>query len=71
MAEAIRSKRVLEVLNDEYDFNQPKKDIKFYDFYLTLLEKKKGKLEGKEGRGNWGNWVSVLRHLEIYDKHFK
>lgn len=71
MAEAIRSKRVLEVLNDEYDFNQSRKDIKFYDFYLTLLEKKKGKLEGKEGRGNWGNWVSVLRHLEIYDKHFK
>lgn len=71
LAEAIRAKRVVEVVNNEYEFRTVQKHVLFYDYFVALCEKKRGKLEDREGRGNWGNWMSCLRHLEIYDKHLK
>ena len=72
LAEAIRAKRIVEVRNAEFDFRTVQKNILFYDYYCALCEKKHGKLDkSREGRGNWGNWMSCLRHLEIYDKHLK
>jgi len=71
LAEAIRAKRVVEVVNNEYEFRTVQKHVLFYDYFCALCEKKHGKSDGKEGRGYWGNWMSCLRHLEIYDKHLK
>lgn len=66
LAEAIRSKRVVELQNGEYGFNAAYKlDTNFLDYYRAMCEKRHG---NPESRGNWGNWYSCLKHLERYCK---
>ncbi len=66
LAEAVRSKRVVELQNGEYGFNSAYKiDTNFLDYYRALCEKRHG---NTESLGNWGNWYSALKHLERYCK---
>lgn len=66
LAEAIKSKRIVELQNGEYGFNAAYKiDTNFLDYYKAMCEKRHG---NPESRGNWGNWYSCLKHLERYCK---
>ena len=65
LAEAIRSKRVVELRNGEYGFRDRfKEDTNFLSFYTAMCEARLG----DESKGNWGNWRSCLKHLQRYDK---
>ena len=65
LAEAIRAKRVVEVRNGLYGFNDAYKlDTKFLDYYYRLCEQRHGEMS----RGNWGNWLGAYRHLQRYCK---
>lgn len=66
LADAIRSKRVVELRNGEYGFKEDfASDTLFFDYYCAMCEKRHG---NPESRGNWGNWYSCLHHLRIYEK---
>ena len=66
LAEAVKSKRIVELQNGEYGFNAAYKlDTNFLDYYRVMCEKQHGNPESK---GNWGNWYSCLKHLERYCK---
>lgn len=67
LAEAVRAKRVVELQNGRFGFENktPASEILFFDYYKAMCEKRKG----VESRGNWGNWLSCLKHLEIYEKN--
>lgn len=68
LAEAIKSKRIVELRNGEYGFKDDfASDTLFFDYYKMLCEKR----HGEESRGNWGNWYSCLHHLRIYEKREK
>lgn len=68
LAEAIKSKRIVELRNGEYGFKDDfASDTLFFDYYKMLCEKRLG----AESRGNWGNWYSCLHHLRIYEKREK
>ena len=68
LAEAIKSKRIVELRNGEYGFKDDfASDTLFFDYYKMLCEKRLG----EESRGNWGNWYSCLHHLRIYEKREK
>lgn len=68
-AEAIKSKRIVELRNGEYGFKSYyATDTLFFDYYKMMCEKRLGK---PESRGNWGNWYSCLHHLRIYEKREK
>jgi integrase len=61
LAESIRSKRHLEIQNNIYGFRDREKDKgSFLNFFHNLTEKKKA------SNGNYGNWDSVRKHLNIY-----
>lgn len=64
LAEAIKAKRVIEVQNGKFGFeSEYKLDTNFLDYYRRMCEKR----HNTEGSlGNWGNWWSVLKHLERY-----
>lgn len=65
LADAIRSKRVVDLRNGQYGFkSQNSGEIRFYDYYRAMCEKRLG----TESRGNWGNWYSCLHHLKKYDR---
>lgn len=65
MAEAIRAKRVVELQNGRWGFEDGfKLDTLFLDYYRGLTEERLG----TESLGNWGNWYSCLKHLERYCK---
>ena len=65
LADAIRAKRVVELRNGQYGFNnQLLTNTRFFDYYRSLCEKRLG----EESRGNWGNWYSCLHHLKKYEK---
>lgn len=65
LAEAIKSKRIVELRNGQYGFRDRKADsIRFFDYYRSLCEKRLG----AESRGNWGNWFSCLHHLQRYER---
>ena len=66
LAEAIRAKRIVDYQNGKFGFHQTENDIRFFDYYKAMCEKRRG---GPESRGNWGNWYSCLKHLEIYEKN--
>ncbi|MDO4692606.1 MAG: site-specific integrase [Porphyromonadaceae bacterium] len=68
LAEAILSKRTLELHNGRYGFEDAYKlDTNFLEYYRAMCEKRRG---NKESIGNWGNWYSALMHLEEYcDEH--
>ena len=64
MAESILAKRRVEVQNGEFGFKSDfANDTNFYEYYKRLCSERLG----KESRGNWGNWLSCLRHMEKYD----
>jgi integrase len=64
LAEAIRSKRLLQIKNEEYGFRDTEKGKgSFIAFFERLTEKRKG------SKGNWGNWDSVLKHLKKFDNN--
>lgn len=63
MADAIRAKRVVELQNGRFGFEDGfKLDTRFFDYYRALTEER----HGTESLGNWGNWYSALKHLERY-----
>ena len=65
LADAIRAKRVVELRNGKYGFNDGKKaNVRFFDYYESLCEKRLG----ADSKGNWGNWYSCLHHLRKYEK---
>ena len=64
LAEAVRSKRVVELQNNRFGFEKIyKEDTVFLDYFRYMCEERLGT---KESRGNWGNWYSCLQHLEIF-----
>ncbi|MBR4155974.1 MAG: site-specific integrase [Bacteroidales bacterium] len=66
LAEAIKAKRTVELMNGEYGFKQHyKTDTPFFEYYSAMCEKR---FNNPESRGNWGNWYSCLHHLRIYEQ---
>ena len=63
LAEAVRSKRVLQIKNQEFGFKDTEK-IKgsFISYFEHLTEKR------KNSDGNWGNWDSTLKHIKAFAK---
>lgn len=61
MAEAIRSKRLLEIKNEEYGFRDTEKVKGSFLSYFEQLT-----LKRRHSQGNWGNWDSVLKHLQKF-----
>lgn len=63
-AQAIKSKRLIELQNGEYSFtHQFKENTPFLEYYQKMVEERR---KNPESKGNWGNWRSCLRYLEIY-----
>lgn len=69
LAEAIKSKRIVELQNGEYGFkSQFKEDTLFFDYYEAMCAKR---FQTEDSKGNWGNWRSCLKHLEKYEPNRK
>ena len=65
LAEGIRSKRQLELKNNEYGFSSDfKSNIYFLDYFKQLTE------DRYHSKGNYGNWESTLKHLKNYANEF-
>lgn len=63
-AQAIRSKRQIEIQNGEYGFTkQFKQDIPFLQYFRKMCEERH---QNPDSNGNWGNWHSCLKYLEVY-----
>jgi hypothetical protein len=63
-AQAICSKRLIELQNGEYDFTQKfQEDKPFLEYYREMCEERH---KNPESQGNWGNWRSCLKYLEMY-----
>lgn len=63
-AQAVKAKRTIEIQNGEYTFTrQFKEDTPFLEYYRNMVE---ARYKNPESQGNWGNWRSCLRYLEIY-----
>lgn len=63
-AQAVKSKRLIEIQNGEYTFTrQFKENTPFLEYYRKMVEERR---KNPESQGNWGNWRSCLRYLEIY-----
>ena len=63
-ANATRAKRELEIINGRFEIDQPKKEgVRFLEFYRKMCEER---LKTPDSNGNWGNWYSCLKHLEVY-----
>ena len=63
-AQAIRSKRQIEIQNGEYGFTkQFKLETPFLQYYRKMCEDRH---QNPDSSGNWGNWHSCLRYLEVY-----
>jgi integrase len=61
LAEAIRSKRYLELQNGVYGFlDKSKRKASFLNYVELLIEKK------NTSKGNYDNWDSMLKHLKKY-----
>lgn len=61
LAESIRSKRHLELQNNIYGFRDKEKlKGSFLTYFASIVEQK------NESHGNYGNWNSVHKHLNIY-----
>lgn len=63
-AQAIKSKRLIELQNGEYSFTrQFNENTPFLEYYRRMVEVRRN---NPDSQGNWGNWRSCLRYLEIY-----
>jgi integrase len=70
LAEAIKAKRIVELQNGEFGFKGSfHEETKFFDFYKSMCEERRGRMDGGKSKGNWGNWYSCLLHLENYEKN--
>lgn len=62
-AQAIKSKRIIEIQNGEYSFtHQFKEDTPFLEYYRKMVMER----NTPDSKGNYGNWQSCLRYLEMY-----
>jgi integrase len=61
LAEAIRSKRHLEIQNSTYDFHDKEKMKSYLIMYMETLAEKR-----KDSKGNYGNWDSTVKHLKKF-----
>ena len=59
LAEAIRSKRLLQIKNEEYGFRDTDKAKGSFIAYFERLTEKR-----RNSQGNWGNWDEALRLME-------
>ena len=59
LAETIRAQRQLEMQNSEYGFRDNEKQKGSLLVYMRMLANKR-----KDSMGNWGNWNSMIKHLE-------
>lgn len=63
-ANAMRARRELEIINGKFDISQPKQEgVRFLEYYRKMCEEC---LKTPDSKGNWGNWHSCLKHLEVY-----
>lgn len=61
IAQSVKAKRQIEIQNGEFGFaSNFKSDTLFLEYFRNLCEIR------KESLGNYGNWMSCLRHLEKY-----
>lgn len=63
LAENIRAKRQLELQNSSHGFQDFEKTKGSFISYFELLTEKR-----KESTGNYGNWLSALKHLKTFSK---
>lgn len=64
LAEAVRGKRLVDIQNGRYGFDESYKlETNFLDYYVRLCEKHCGKAGYAR---SWGNWQSCLQHLRKY-----
>ncbi len=63
LAEAIRSKRHLEIQNGLYNFQDQTKQKGSFIRYVEYLAQKK-----KSSKGNYDNWDCALKHLKNFEK---
>ena len=62
-ANSIKAKRIVEIQNGEYGFNDKfKLETNFLDYYKSFMETK------ADSKGNYGNWASAYKHLQSYVK---
>ena len=60
----MRAKRELENINGKFDITQPKQQgVRFLEYYRKMCE---DRLKTPDSNGNWDNWHSCLKHLEVY-----
>lgn len=63
-ANAMRARRELEIINGKFEISQPKQEgVRFLEYYRKMCE---NRLKTSDSKGNWGNWHSCLKHLEVY-----
>ena len=64
LAEAIKAKRVVEVQNGKFWFdNEYRRGTNFLDYFRYLCERRRST---KDSNGNWWCWLSTLKYLEEY-----
>jgi len=63
LGESIRSKRQLELQNGIYGFEDSEKINSLFLTYFELLAEKR-----RDSDGNYGNWLSALKHLKNWKK---
>lgn len=63
LAESIRAKRQLELQNGIYGFSDAEKINSIFLNYFELLAEKR-----RESNGNYGNWLSALKHLKNWER---
>lgn len=64
LAESIRAKRLVEVRNHKYGFDdEPSKKVRFFDYYDKMCE------ERRQSDGNYGNWLSARHNLREYEQN--
>lgn len=63
LAEAIKAKKILDAQNTQHGFvSNVKGKTSFFKFFKSLVDKRFDSL------GNYGNWKSVYKHLQIFCK---
>ena len=63
LAENIRAKRQIELQNGFYGFGNAEKLNSSFLVYFEMLAEKR-----RDSNGNYGNWMSALKHLKKWDK---
>ncbi len=63
LGESIRAKRQLELQNGIYGFDDSEKINSLFLTYFELLAEKR-----RDSDGNYGNWLSTLKHLRNWEK---